>query len=298
MKKFNKIILAMMLVASSISVYSCGNEAVDNDVVDNSIQSENIADNQDEEEQDDSNKLTEEQLDSYLPIIDNVEQLPQLSELEEGETIATLKTSMGDISIRFFEEYAPMAVENFLTLAEEGYYDGIVFHRVIDDFMIQGGDPTGIGTGGESIYGGKFDDEITPYLRHFSGAVAMANSGSNTNGSQFYIVENDELSAEEIAYYEQFVENPKDVYVVDSYTGTEFTNDRFFSPVVAEEYIENGGTPFLDFNYTIFGQVIDGMDVVHAIGEVETYDGTNGQQDKPVEDVVINSIEITQYTKE
>lgn len=290
MKKLSKVFLATLLVTTSLTLASCGGTTTE-DVSQAETTQEPVATTEPE-------KISDEDLDKVLPVIESEEELPQLSPMEEGETIAIVKTSMGDITLRFFEEYAPKAVENFLTLAEEDYYDGITFHRVINDFMIQGGDPTGTGTGGESIYdGGKFDDEITPYLKHFSGAVAYANSGPDTNGSQFYIVENDKLSDEEIDYLEQMRDNPEGVAQVDSQTGTEIYNERYISPVVAQEYIDNGGTPFLDFNYTIFAQVIDGMDVVHSIADVETSDGTDGgQQDKPLEDVTINDIEISTYS--
>lgn len=102
---------------------------------------------------------------------------------------ASIETSEGTIRVRLFPKEAPKAVENFLTHAREGYYDGLTFHRVINDFMLQGGDPNGDGTGGESIWGGPFEDEFSPVLRNFRGALSMANSGANTNGSQFFIVQ-------------------------------------------------------------------------------------------------------------
>ncbi|KAF5313502.1 hypothetical protein D9611_008541 [Ephemerocybe angulata] len=99
-----------------------------------------------------------------------------------------LETSMGDIQLELYWNHAPKTCKNFVELAKRGYYNGVVFHRVIADFMIQGGDPTGTGRGGTSIYGQKFEDELNPELR-FTGAgiLAMANSGPNTNGSQFFI---------------------------------------------------------------------------------------------------------------
>ena len=112
--------------------------------------------------------------------------MPQFSDMVDGETIAVIKTNKGDIKVRFFPEEAPKAVENFISLAESGYYDGVIFHRVINDFMIQGGDPDGDGTGGESAFGGKFEDEFSSKLYHFRGALSMANSGADTNGSQFF----------------------------------------------------------------------------------------------------------------
>ena len=99
----------------------------------------------------------------------------------------TLKTSKGDIAINLFPEDAPMTVKNFVTLGKRGYYNNVTFHRVIQNFMIQGGDPTGTGSGGESIYGATFKDEINSH-KIVMGSVAMANRGPNTNSSQFFIV--------------------------------------------------------------------------------------------------------------
>ena len=104
-----------------------------------------------------------------------------------GDTVAVIHTSMGDIKILLFPERAPKTVENFVTHSKNGYYDGLKFHRVINDFMIQGGDPRGNGTGGESIWGGSFADEFDEQLHNLRGALSMANSGPNTNGSQFFI---------------------------------------------------------------------------------------------------------------
>ncbi len=102
--------------------------------------------------------------------------------------VAVIRTNMGTIELELFEKQTPKTVENFAGLAKNGYYNGVIFHRVIDGFMIQGGDPTGTGKGGESLWGGKFEDEIVPTLRHDSpGILSMANAGPNTNGSQFFI---------------------------------------------------------------------------------------------------------------
>jgi len=194
--------------------------------------------------------------------------LSQLAKPVTGETVATMQTSMGDIKIRLFPEAAPKTVENFTTHAKNGYYDGLIFHRVINDFMIQGGDPTGTGCGGESIWGSTFEDEFCTDLHNLRGALSMANAGPGTNGSQFFIVQADEVSRDLVEQMEQL-------------------SDRGFPTETVENYKAVGGTPWLDYKHTVFGQVFEGMDVVDAIANVKTARG-----DKPVEDVVINTIVI------
>jgi peptidyl-prolyl cis-trans isomerase-like 1 len=108
--------------------------------------------------------------------------------MSESAKQVLLHTSLGDITFELYWDHAPRTCENFYELAKRGYYDGVIFHRIIENFMIQGGDPTGTGRGGSSIYGGKFKDEITPELKHTgAGILSMANAGPNTNGSQFFI---------------------------------------------------------------------------------------------------------------
>eukprot|EP00389_Voromonas_pontica_P016829 GDKH01026335.1.p1 GENE.GDKH01026335.1~~GDKH01026335.1.p1 ORF type:complete len:167 (-),score=26.47 GDKH01026335.1:134-634(-) len=108
--------------------------------------------------------------------------------VEEGRDNVLLHTSMGDLEVELYWDHAPRCCKNFVELAKKGYYDNTVFHRVIRDFMIQGGDPTGTGRGGESIYGKHFEDELHPGLKHTgAGILSMANAGANTNGSQFFI---------------------------------------------------------------------------------------------------------------
>lgn len=192
----------------------------------------------------------------------------QLDKPLNGETIATMKTNMGDIKIRLFADFAPKTVENFTTHAKNGYYDGLVFHRVIKDFMIQGGDPTATGCGGESIWGKAFEDEFCVDLHNLRGALSMANSGPCTNGSQFFIVQASDVDPGFISQMAQLT-------------------DRGFPTETVENYKAVGGTPWLDFKHTVFGQVYEGMEVVDAIANVKTARG-----DKPVEDVIINSIEI------
>lgn len=191
----------------------------------------------------------------------------QLSAPQKGDTLAVMHTNMGDIKIKLFPEKAPKTVENFVTHSKNGYYNGLKFHRVINDFMIQGGDPRGNGTGGESIWGGSFPDEFDPELHNLRGALSMANSGPNTNGSQFFIVQAREVPA-------NMLEQMRDL------------EDNGFPADITAAYAELGGTPWLDFRHTVFGQVTDGMDVVDKIAAVET------NNDVPCEDVIIENMEI------
>lgn len=150
--------------------------------------------------------------------------------------IARFETNMGTFEAELFEDKAPKTTGNFIGLAEKGFYDGLIFHRVIDGFMIQGGDPKGDGTGGP---GYTIPDEFHPKLRHDgAGVLSMANAGPNTGGSQFFI-----------------------------------TLDK---------------TPWLDGKHAVFGRVVRGMDVVKAIGHVET----DMFRDRPFEDVVMEKVTI------
>ena len=189
---------------------------------------------------------------------------PQLNLDKVEGPKATIKTNHGDIKIQLFPEQAPMTVENFVRLAQKGYYDKTIFHRVINDFMIQGGDPKGNGTGGTSIWNHLFEDEFSRGLFNLRGALSMANSGPNTNGSQFFIVQNKNMPKRYIKQMEP-AGYPKEI--IHAY--------------------KQGGTPWLDGRHTVFGQVIDGMDVVDEIAKVK-----KDKMDKPLEDVVINTIDI------
>lgn len=191
----------------------------------------------------------------------------QLSSPVKGDKIAQIKTTLGDIFVKLFPEYAPKAVENFVSLAESGYYNGIIFHRVIKGFMIQGGDPTGTGMGGESKWGAPFEDEFTPVLHNLYGALSMANAGPFTNGSQFFIVEAKSVPD---GMSEQMKEYP----------------DSYPEECIAA-YEKLGGTPWLDYHHTVFGQVYDGMETVEKIADVKV-----GNADKPLTDVSILGIDI------
>ncbi len=184
----------------------------------------------------------------------------------EDAVDVTMETSMGDIQLRLFPSEAPKAVENFTTLAQEGYFDGLTFHRVIEDFMIQSGDPVGDGTGGESIWGEGFETEFNGRLYHFYGALSMANSGQeNSNGSQFFIVDASSVSKEQLELADGWPRDAIDVYE------------------------DVGGSIHLDGQHTVFGYVTEGMDVVDAIAQVET-----DENDMPLEEVLINAVTVQQ----
>lgn len=180
---------------------------------------------------------------------------------------ATISTSAGEIELILFPDHAPKAVENFVTHAKNGYYEGIVFHRVIPNFMIQTGDPTGTGRGGESIWGQNFEDEFSEDLRHFKGALSMANAGAHTNGSQFFIVTASEVPS----------------HLLKQMASLGYPDE------LIEAYQENGGTPWLDGKHSVFGQVARGMEVAEAIQNAD-----RDIADKPLEDIVIEKIVINE----
>ena len=124
-----------------------------------------------------------------------MDKFPQIHKEGTQVTEVIMNTNKGAIKLELYPEIAPKTVENFIGLAKENYYDGVIFHRVISDFMIQGGDPTGTGMGGKSIWGEQFEDEFSPYLFNLRGALSMANAGPGTNGSQFFIVTAPEVPA-------------------------------------------------------------------------------------------------------
>ncbi|MBL3731476.1 peptidylprolyl isomerase [Lysinibacillus sp. HST-98] len=191
---------------------------------------------------------------------------PQLTtDVQADEVLVEMNTTLGAIKIKLFPEHAPKTVENFLGHAKSGYYNGIIFHRVIQDFMIQGGDPTGTGMGGESIWGNSFEDEFSEQLFNLRGALSMANAGPNTNGSQFFIVQMKHLPSDMLRQLQ----------------GAGFPEE------IIEAYAQNGGTPWLDHKHTVFGHVVEGMDIVDKIADVE-----KDFRDKPLEDVKIESITV------
>ena len=242
MKRIIAIILSILMITAALA--GCGTQVVSSGKTD--VVSKTDSDNSPKEGEtvNYEAKSTEALLsidDVPAQDLDAADAEYQHKEPEKGEEVATLHTNYGDIFIKFFPEVAPKAVYSFKALAKSGRYDDTIFHRVINNFMIQGGDYTNFnGTGGESAYGEEFDLEISDYLQNIEGAVAMANRGPGTNGSQFYI-----------------------------------------------NQVNNN---YLDGNYTVFAQVFDGMDVVNDIAEVQT-----DSSDKPVNDVILESVEIYEY---
>ncbi len=195
----------------------------------------------------------------------------QYDEVKEGATVAEIIIKdYGTVKIQLFEEKVPKACENFITHAKNGYYDGLTFHRIIDDFMIQGGDPTGTGSGGESIWGEDFEDEITKDLMPIRGALCMANAGKDTNGSQFFIVQASN-------------------YIIGDVMKLRASG---VDDALVDHYKEVGGAGWLWGDHTVFGQVFEGMDVVDKVAAVETDSNA-----APNNDVIIETIKIYQYKK-
>ncbi|MDR2464978.1 MAG: peptidylprolyl isomerase, partial [Streptococcaceae bacterium] len=227
-----KIGLALFATAVLFSLSACGEKKTDDGKAASSGSSST------------SKSLTVEEL-NKLP-------LPQLENgVLKDEDLVEVITTKGNIQIKLFPKYAPLAVENFITHAKQGYYNGTKFHRIIKDFMIQGGDPAGDGTGGQSIWrgvdekidsGSGFKLEISPNLYNIKGSLSMANAGGDTNGSQFFINTNSDDQSSGLAI-------------------------QYTPKKIIEKYKE-GGNPDLDGGYTVFGQVIKGMDIVTKIENV------------------------------
>lgn len=197
----------------------------------------------------------------------------QLSAPEEGAVIAVFDTSLGEIRAQLFSREAPLAVQNFISLAQEGYYDGITFHRAVYGFVVQSGDAGGDGLGGRTIWGQPYPVEYSSRLRHYSGALCAAFSQDEavSGGSQFYFVAalpgalGDEVSAQ-----------------MESAGWPEETRDA---------YAQVGGLPYLDNTDTVFGQVYKGMEVVDAIACAET-----DEEGRPLEEITLYSVTIGSYS--
>lgn len=199
--------------------------------------------------------------------------LPQLNDkVTDDEYLVELVTTEGSVRIKLFPKQAPKAVENFVKHVKDGYYKDTPFHRVIKDFMIQGGDPKGDGTGGESIWKKGFKTEDSKQLYNIRGALSMARSESrSSNGSQFFIVTNNEDQSDGLAI-------------------------QYYPEKIIEAY-KKGGAPSLDGEYTVFGQVIEGMDVVDKIAGGEVKDSGSGEKSTPVDPVKVTEVKVLQEPK-
>ncbi len=197
---------------------------------------------------------------------------PQLSAPQEGDTIVVIETSEGAIKAVLYPEFAPLAVQNLIDHANNGYYQDMLFHRVVDGFVVQTGDPTGTGRGGDSASGEPFANETSPTLHHFTGALGMANAGADLNKSQFYIVSGTTVST-------------------DMLNQMKAITDGSFPAEVIEGYKTMGGQPALDYRYTVFGQVYEGMDVVAKINKVKV-----DTDSRPTSDVKLISVTVGTYT--
>lgn len=191
----------------------------------------------------------------------------------EGDTIAIFDTSAGEVRAVLYPDLAPMAVDNFVGLANQGYYNGLSFHRVVYGFAVQSGDATGTGLGGSSIWNGNpYPAEYTDKLHHYAGALCAANSPDTQPStlSQFYFVQALPSSVDK--------------------AGQQTLADAGVRQEVIDAYAAVGGLPYLDNTDTVFGQVYEGMEVVDAIAGAETDE--NG---KPLEEVTLNSVTISIY---
>lgn len=313
-KKITSILLALIIAAASaFSMAGCSGETTETTSATNDSTESTTA--QDGETQETTAEVEPADLDEVAETVGKSykhdtehEAGYQLEMPEIGEEIAIMHTSMGDIYMRFFPENAPNTVNNFIELAKAGKYDNTIFHRVINDFMIQGGDfENSDGTGGKTYNGEKLEDEFCDTLLNLRGAVSMANSGRDTNGSQFFInqAKPGKIDWASLESQWEYMYEGLSMYhaegLADYFSGM-YGSYCYNTDVVPQEikdlYDEYGGNPTLDgaFNavdrgHTVFAQVFDGMDVVDAIAAVETDESTN----RPFDDVIVTSVEITTY---
>lgn len=259
MKKFVRFFTIMLVLIFALT--GCGNKEVTNNTTNktsNKTTNTSVKTNSSKEE-------------SKVSVDYSEAAQKQMAMPEVGDTIAIFHIKdYGDVKVKFFDGIAPKAVENFTTHAKEGYYNGVTFHRVINEFMIQGGDPEGTGMGGESIWGEDFEEELSPELVPYRGSLCMASRGlqnSPSLGSQFFITQAN--YDEQMASYMKSYGYPADLL---------------------EQYKNYGGYLSLYQQYTVFGQVYEGIDVVDRIAAVQT-----DESDKPVDDVIIESIDVKIY---
>ncbi|MBQ9947262.1 MAG: peptidylprolyl isomerase [Oscillospiraceae bacterium] len=233
-------------------------------------------------------------------------------QLKAGDKIAEITISgYGTIKAKLFPEVAPVGVENFIKLAEKGYYDGKNIHRVVADFMLQGGSLNGDGTGGEAAAGGDFSIEPNYNARHFYGALCYANAmGRNT--TQFYIVN---AKSAELFTDEDIEMISRNVDVCRAYRDSYDKNDTGYqywdnmatyynnltsmienaTDDINSKYESEGGTPSLDGGYTVFGQVYEGFDVIDSVSACKVKTNSGGELSEPVDTITIESVKITEY---
>ena len=197
--------------------------------------------------------------------------LPQLNSPSAGDTIVTITTNKGTIRAILFDKAAPQTVTNFVKLTDSGYYDGMIIHKAIADFVIQMGDPTAEGNGGDSFNGVGIPLEYNESLHNFTGAIGMASGTDGLSYSQFYIVAGSEVSDEYISAMQS----------------------AGYAANVIEAYKKLGGQPSLDYEYTIFGQVFEGLDIVQEIANSKT-----DKWNRPKKDITVSSVSISSYTNE
>lgn len=230
--------------------------------------------------------------------------------IQSGDIVAEFEIDgFGTIKAKLFPDIAPIGVQNFVQLAQDGFYTGKNIHRVIDGFMFQGGSLNGDGTGGDAAYtgsddgSGTFGIEVSENARHFYGALCYANAAGQ-NSTQFYIVNS--KTVDDPAAYDNAIEQLKAerdkyesgsegyeyyTYYIDSYTSVA---DKLRN--LSDKYKEQGGTPSLDDDYTVFGQVVEGFDVIDKVSAVEVTENSSGERSKPVKDIIIKSVKV--YTAE
>lgn len=234
---------------------------------------------------------------------------------KSGDLIATFEIEgHGTIKAVLFPEAAPLGVENFQKLCDQGFYKGLTIHRVCKDFMFQGGSTNGNGTGGDAaVNGGSFGIETAQNARHFYGALCYANAAGQ-NSTQFYIVNNSQeqdLGAFNITWYRDNVEEGKSLIKQAMDAGRKDYEEayrfqtQYFQNIVdffdgatdgiKSLYKEKGGTPSLDGDYTVFGQVYEGFDVIESISNVEVVDNGSNEKSKPVQTITIKDITVSKF---
>lgn len=238
--------------------------------------------------------------------------------IQTGDIVAEFEIEgFGTIKAKLFPDIAPIGVQNFIQLAQEGYYDGKNIHRVMADFMFQGGSENGDGTGGNAAYSGEgsnddsFGIEVSNNARHFYGALCYANA-MGQNSTQFYIVNSktaqdlDGVSADEANQTAELAKTYKESCTPGSteYSYYESVENQYknladmlknTTDEIKAKY-QNGGAYFLDGGYTVFGQVVDGFDVIDSVSAVEVKANSNGEESQPIQDIIIKSVKV--YTAE